>query len=392
MVRVIFTFLILTSCAFRIEDDESIRKQAADQILETLVRSTTSERVSKDEIGIQLGDDEGFNKFQLSITWPIRTYRAEIKIDNEKIESLIHSYSKRNIEGHPGLLHISVTLFNELGGVIGHHDESREFHKDIQISEPISLEEELIVNRLLITTGGRIITNGHDLTIKAKKIIIEDTYNPGAAFRPEDAHILTVLPGTKSSTTEGKPAHARIKIEAKEAVGDLRVALIGFDGNDGVTPIFEHPQASPGKDGTPGESQDIAKYCADERGRPCRSEFVCKVNPTKAEKGEPGKRGLQGASGQEGGDSGDLVIEIENSDYFTAKVLTLPGSGGIRGVPGKGGLGGLPGKTPAPARGCKATAPADRGDDGADGPEGEDGKPGQVGHIDTKKTRSNITK
>lgn len=393
MEKVVFCLLLLlTSCAFRIEDDEALRKQAADQLLNTLVKSTTSERVSQEEISIQLADDDDFNTFQLSIKWPLRVYRAEIKIDREIIESNGHSYLKRNIKSNNGFLSITVTLFNELGAVIGLKEQETEFYKDIKISEPISSEGELIANRLLITTGGRIITNGQSLTIKAKKIIIEDTYNPGAAFRAEDAHILTVLPGTKSPTAEGKPSHADIRIQADEAIGDLRVALIGFDGNDGVTPIVKHPPAAAGKNGTSGESQDIGRYCTDDRGRPCRSEIICKVEPQAAEPGLKGAKGIDAAPGQDGGDSGSLTIDIRNTENFTAKIITLPGEGGKSGLRGEGGPGGPPGITPRAAPGCRQPKPASSGDQGPYGNYGKDGISGAMGFIDTKATRAQISK
>lgn len=393
MAKVIFSLLLLlTSCAFRIKDDEALRKQAADQLLETLVKSTTSERVSTEEIRVELEDDEEFNKFQLIAKWPSRAYRAELKINDEVIESVEHSYVKRNIEGHKGLLNVSVTLFNELGAIIGRKDFDIKFHNDLKISEPTSMKGEFEANRLLITTGGRIITNGQSLTIKAKKIIIEDTYNPGAAFRAEDAHILTVLPGTKSLTTEGKPSHADIKIQADEAIGDLRVALIGFDGNDGVTPIVKHPPAAAGKNGTSGESQDIGRYCTDDRGRPCRSEIICKVEPQAAEPGLKGAKGIDAAPGQDGGDTGSLTIDIRNTENFTAKIITLPGEGGKSGLRGEGGPGGPPGITPRAAPGCRQPKPASSGDQGPYGNYGKDGISGAIGFIDTKATRAQISK
>lgn len=391
MAKVIFSLLLLlTSCAFRIEDDEALRKQAADQLLETLVKSTSSERVSTEEIRVQLEDDEEFNKFQLIAKWPSRAYRAELKINDEVIESLEHSYVKRDIEGHKGLLHVSVTLFNELGAIIGRKNFDINFHNDLKISVPTSIKGELEANRLLITTGGRIITNGNDLTIKAKKIIVEDTYNPGAAFRPEDAHILTVLPGTKSPTAEGKPPHAVIKVEADEGIGDLRVALVGFDGNDGVTPIVEHPPGPAGNNGTPGESLDVGKYCIDDRGRPCRVEVACKVEPQAAKPGKQGATGIDAANGQDGGGSGDLIVDVKEAELFTVQVQAMPGLGGNPGLPGEGGPGGPPGKTPVAARGCTQPPTASEGPKGSDGKKGKAGSAGAIGFIEAKGTKLQI--
>lgn len=385
-------FLILSSCAFRIEDDEALRKQAAGEILETLVKTASTERIASRDIDIQLSEDEAFNEFKLSVRWPAKVYLGEIKIDNEPLISTSEPFMRRHIVGRDVPIQIAVTLYNEIGGIIGNKSTTVKFLKDIAISKPTSFNDEFEANRLLITTGGRIITNGQSLTIKAKKIIIEDTYNPGAAFRAEDAHILTVLPGTKSPTTEGKPSHADIRIQADEAIGDLRVALIGFDGNDGVTPIVKHPPAAAGKNGTSGESQDIGRYCTDDRGRPCRSEIICKVEPQAAEPGLKGAKGIDAAPGQDGGDTGSLTIDIRNTENFTAKIITLPGEGGKSGLRGEGGPGGPPGITPRAAPGCRQPKPASSGDQGPYGNYGKDGISGAIGFIDTKATRAQISK
>lgn len=388
----ILTYLILSSCAFRIEDEETLRKEAANQLLETLVKNSSVQRVSSNQIEAFLTDEEDFNSFKFSASWPKRAYRAEIKIDGITEESSESFYLKRNIEGRAKPLQVLITLFNELGGIIGQEERELKFPQDLSISKSAIYEGELHANRLLITTGGQIITNGNDLTIRAKKIIVEDAYNPGSAFRAEDAHILTVLPGTKSPTTEGKPSHAVIKIEADEGIGDLRVAMIGYEGNNGITPHINHPPGPPGPNGDSGVSQDVGRYCVDERGRPCRAEVICKVPPKAAGNGEPGVEGIQGASGQDGGDSGDLIINIKNSSYFFAKVIARPGLGGSKGERGKGGPGGPPGKTPPPAKGCNAPPLANKGENGPDGPEGNDGMPGKIGFIDGKKTILHIAK
>ena len=385
-------FLILSSCAFRIEDDETLRKQAAGEILETLVKTSTTERVASRDIDIQLSEDDEFNEFKLSIRWPAKVYIGEIKIDNDPLISTSEPFVKRNIVGRDIPIQISVTLYNEIGGIIGNKSTTVKFLKDIAISKPTYFSDELNANRLLITTGGRIITNGKDLTIIAKKIIVEDTYNPGAAFRAKDAHILTVLPGTKSPTADGKPSHAFIKIKADEAIGDLRVALVGFDGNDGITPFVTHPIAAAGKNGTSGESQDIGRYCADERGRPCRSEIICKVEPEAAKPGAKGARGIDADHGQDGGDTGNLTVDIKNTESFTAKIITLPGRGGKSGLRGEGGPGGPPGITPKAAPGCQQPKPAPSGEKGEYGNFGKEGNSGAMGFIDTKATSAQISK
>lgn len=383
-------FLLLSSCAFRIEDEESIRKAATNEIIDTLVRGSSSQWVTDSELLIVSSESETFNKYRALVKWPSRVFKTELRVNDEPAIVLHQNFIELNAlpSGEDTNLHFS--FYNELGGSLGKLSTRTTFTKDLLVSSELSLKGLQLINRLLITTGGRIITNGNDLTIKAKKIIVEDTYNPGAAFRPEDAHILTVLPGTKSPTAEGKPPHAVIKVEAAEGIGDLRVALVGFDGNDGVTPIVEHPPGPAGNNGTPGESLDVGKYCIDDKGRPCRVEVACKVEPKAAEPGEPGVTGVDAANGQDGGDSGDLIVDVKEAGLFTVQVQAMPGLGGNPGLPGKGGPGGPPGKTPAAARGCIQPPTASQGPKGSDGKKGKAGSAGAIGFIEAKGTKLQI--
>jgi hypothetical protein len=104
---------------------------------------------------------------------------------------------------------------------------------------PLTTSQYLVVNRLIFSRDGRVVTNGNDLRIEAKEIISDDgVIEP---FSEEDA----AAPGQAGN--EG----GRITITAKYGRGTLYVFGRGQNGGPGVVGLM-------GRSGNPGKEGRIA--------------------------------------------------------------------------------------------------------------------------------------
>jgi hypothetical protein len=207
-------------------------------------------------------------------------------------------------------------------------------------------------------SAGRIVTNGHSITIQTGELHM-DGNGEIIAF---DAPTAQRPPGTAGRSG------GSLLIKAGNITGsDLRIDLTGEDG-------------APGKNGENGKK---GARGGNAQGRGLIGLSGCGGGHA-ATPGGSGTPGEDGTSGGNGGNGGVIVVQLVGALNQTALSRldiagkdnkTIGGVGGAGGKPGLGGPGGDGGSGDSGSDGCGG-----RGGAGA-GPKGADGKPGGPGSL-----------
>lgn len=229
---------------------------------------------------------------------------------------------------------------------------------EIGANKPLHLR----VKTLTLTHGGRIITNGNQLTIRALKIVSDG----GSIISFTDA---ARSPATAAEGQPGKPGTdgGEVVIETNAFQGHLLVKLAGQNGGKGG-------QGERGADGRQGA-----------RGSNGVDGGVsCKSGGQNGASGENGKDGRPGAQGGKAGAGGTLMLKAPNRSQqqrfidFSAPSGT-PGEGGDGGAGGAGGAGGEGGSGTFNCGGGQGGA---HGSPGNAGPRGSVGEGSNAGHVE----------
>lgn len=222
-------------------------------------------------------------------------------------------------------------------------------------SDPV----ETALDRLNLVHGGRIVTNGATLTIRAKEI---DTDNSGSIVSFEDNNDKPPKAAPGRSGFDGRSG-GHVTLAAQVLVGTLKVDLRGQDGGAGGDGL-------PGVPGAPGRP-----------GQNASDSFVgCRNSATDGSIGQPGGSGGPGGPGGKGGDGGSL--ELHGSVAQKASSINLSADGGKPGEGGEGGIGGIGGSGGQGGNGssfCSGGRAGPPGPNGFSGAHGDKGTPGTQG-------------
>ena len=219
----------------------------------------------------------------------------------------------------------------------------------------------ITVNTLTLVNGGKIVTNGNTLRLKAARIISNDglitSFSPTELARP-DAPI-----GTK-----GLPGSSGGKAD-----------LAALEGFDGVLPV-----RLPGQNGgRGGPGQQGAGGAPGARGADGVDHiFDCASGGGNGAVGGPGVQGSSGFPGGNAGNGGTLVLGGQLAFGSDHVLFAAPGGkggrGGNGGLGGPGGPGGQGGSGSAHCNGGHPGTTGTPGPPGKEGPAGTDGISGKV--------------
>lgn len=240
----------------------------------------------------------------------------------------------------------------------------------------------LTVNRIYLLEGARIVTHGHDLSLRAKKIYVHPPTFDSTSW--SYAQILTTVPTTKAKNIM-ELYQSNIDVVADEAYGYLLVGMVGFNGIDGQNGK-DGAHGAKGENGIDGSVKSVNEPCISLHGRPCRQapKIECSQNPANGKNGLPGQPGGDGEAGSDGGRTGTLRVFVNKKADFKLVVAHKRSQGGLGGAGGKGGLGGSGGKAGAnPHNKCVAAKDGAQGPNGIDGKTGTPGNPGKLGEVST---------
>lgn len=389
--------LSLSACAFR-KDEPAPPKPptVAEEIVETIKKERELEAangvLTTDNVEFRYEEMPEPNSYKLIIRWPKSIPQMSLTVDDKPLIHLRHVFSKefvvRGDEDHK----IHMVAYGAVSEApLSHFDVEGRSPKDFVFNKRFEIKENTTMNgnRLFILPGGKIITNGFGLMINVNKFIVKNTEEKIGQDFISRSHILTVNPGTVA-TDDAELNGSLISISAKEAIGDLNIAMIGMVNpkvgasadivETQMTPKPSRVSAAPdpAKQGITGLQTERQKECESlPGGRRCSlSPPVCTRQPTNGQQGAKGATGIRGAKGPRGGSAGTLRINTEDASQLKVEVRYKGGAGGKGGTGGAGfpgEQGGLPGIQPSDC------SPASQGAQGALGDPGPPGEGGDVG-------------
>jgi hypothetical protein len=218
----------------------------------------------------------------------------------------------------------------------------------------------LMLNRLELLHGGKIVTNGVNLEIDAELFVSD-----GGEFVSFDPANDTTSAPTGSNGASGLNAGALVLDGTLNRNDILRVSLVGQDGQAGG-PGFTGSTGAPGTRGDNG---------ADHL-------FDCAHGGGNGGNGSQGAKGGQGGAGGAGGNGGRLILRGGIATQRVQIEFTSdPGKGGMGGPGGSGGPGGPGGPGGSGTTYCRGGNPGQSGPAGPKGEKGAEGPPGQPGGI-----------
>lgn len=388
-------FLIGSGCAFKKDDADNAKPaQAPADVIEQIKTERAKEaftgQLTAENVQVTFSEsDMGF--YNMTISWPQEVTKVQVVINGIKEIVSGSNVATRSVE-HSKKQDIEVTAFDSFGSPTSVYTQAAVAPVDIIVKAPLYLAEstQINANRIYFLAEGFIETNGHNLSIESNSFIVAEPVHSGLKLFSNYSSIRTQ--GAQNYATEDfHHLNSSITINARKAVGTLRVAMIGFNGRNGrsgdelekLNGITR--QRNTQLDGSNG-TDEILKKVPKTPDSP--AETLCVRPASSGQPGKPGAAGANGENGQDGGSTGNLLVTVLQHDQFALEVGTLPGKSG-KGAPGalghEGGNGGAPGK----AHGVCAQRPV-TGQKGASGPKGSDGKSGANGKVGT--ISSNVAK
>lgn len=368
--------LSLGACAFKKENSESDKAKNATDVIEALERQAFDGQLSENNVRIEFIESDEPEFYSLNISWPKPISMMKVSIDGQPYTFVKNTNSFQKKVIHSKKIKIHLVALNAMGGEISSYPVETFAPADFLIDEDIYLQkhERISVNRLYFLNNSKILTNGYNLDLKANKLFTNLHIKSDASrMNYSNAHILTNFPNETAKEKEFLRGSI-ISIAAKKAIGQLRIAMVGLNGQNGADGMDALPNA--GLNGAHGkDAVGSGRPRCDETG--CRSAPVCSASPTNGEAGQNGTPGENGQDGWDAGSVGILSVIVEDYSDFRLEVLMrrgLPGKGGRGGKGSPGGIGGNPGQD----RHNLCVGKASRGQNGMPGPAGQDGKDGKA--------------
>ncbi|QLY27062.1 hypothetical protein [Bdellovibrio sp. KM01] len=383
----------LGACAFKKEDAEDKQRQdLADDVAKKIQEDQKNSVVELKESTVPVTfEEKDLGDYEFKIQWPDSIGSVEIYLNNQYQETVTgKNYFKRIVsQGEQISYRIRAYASIANGGVlIGEYENIATAPVDLLVYNSRSLNADLKmlnVNRAYFRTDTKIITNGFDLTIIARTLIVEDVVGTQNGKPGQYSQIVTHPTHEPSKTNRS----SNIKIKADRAIGKLQIAMIGKDGHngkDGNDYAVEQglsllsPRAADGAKGADGIIERGQSCAGKKNPDTCvNTGDKCKAKPTNGTNGADGANGFPGQDGENGGDAGFVKIEVTDDSEFFLEIYQKPGKGGLG---GKGSAGQLGGKGGAPGnRPSACTEGAAAGSDGKNGAPGADGKNGADGRA-----------
>jgi|GEM_PF-1596233 len=399
-------FLIVTlgfaiqACSFKKDgsDDKSPAANNTD-VIETIKKEQEKQafagQLTEQNVSVNFYETERPGIYKMILQWPSAISRMQIIVNEGApvIKAAVNSHEETVASDRT--YRVSFLAYDSLGAPMSSLTIEKIAPKDYVVDGIQSLKKDTLVeaNRIFFLPSSQIISNGYNLSLITKKLIILDNSSSAGVPNYLVAQVLTRLPTAKIETDLDK-RQSSITIQADKAVGVLKVALVGANGNDGrsgqeleqlkgIQKVNAQLNGPAGADGVLGWTTKSCPKRFSVDGPPCEKEIpLCQKAPTNGGDGLPGEAGHDGENGEDGGPTGSLTALIKDHSSFSLEVIQMagkPGKGG-QGAPGHpGGRGGDPGKNPG-----SPCANAQRGSDGpvgVRGADGKDGKPGLVGEV-----------
>ncbi len=284
-------------------------------------------------------------------------YRVKFKpLENIKYSIFKQDYLSNDIielaVGVSGIYYDSKILSGRIYNYeIGIFREDKIFHKiqeqDIKIPTDLRLKPDesvvltpdqsnnsnkdhkfVVLNRVSLSQGSKIITNGEKLILSINRIIssggVLSTYQPDQTAKVGE---------------HGRSGNDLI-VEINYINGPLNFEMRGEHGGEGIRPksLGEIGRGNKGLKGTDGEAE---VYRLGMTGG--IREEICLKRPSAGTEGGKGLKGIKANPGLNGGNSGSVFIDIKQSDNFTFNYSFHPGRGGHPSLGGEGGPGGFAG-------------------------------------------------
>lgn len=260
-------------------------------------------------------------------------------------------------------------------------DAKLSFYKSLFISDEVLYQDlvlpvekgNMMIDRLIMTKSGLLLTNGEKVSLKAREIY------------SEDGTIMTFDEGMRKALNQFNRdglSGGEISIKANKSFGKLNVVMAGKDGDDQLSkalePINDFSYVDHSRDGVdellgPCTRNNRISIKRNSSGDLCRDwnprePIACKKP---AEAGPNGQDGEAGMDGNNGGDSGRMIYVTDEAEAtFEIAFTAIVGNGGKGALGAPGSLGGKGGEG---SRFCS------KGKDGKDGQRGKDGMNGVKG-------------
>lgn len=247
-------------------------------------------------------------------------------------------------------------------------------------------------SRIFFLSNGRIVLNGFDFSMRAKRLVVSTT---DIENQPPDEYSQIRSNNPLAQLKPGQRAEgSKINIDIERAEGHLYVHLAGAKGVPGKSGLERAKEMqvslttpNPSQAGAPGEAgQSLIRAVPCARGTmgdvPCdQPTGRCLAPPTNGKPGLKGQAGIAGGDGGKGGGTGSIYFNIKDHSQFKATVYYSRGEGGDPGVGSPGFVGGVGGPPGTPSQGCPNATPGPQGPQGDHGANGAKGDRGQVGDM-----------
>lgn len=402
-VLMVLQIALAAGCAFKEDTGPEKPETKPSDVIETIEkgREAQAKNLTLAPGEAQLEFLEGSPGFYFArLSWPARVPRVQITKSDDARPILVadkNEYTEIVTAGES--VSFGLSIADAMGLTVQSIRMDGVAPKDLEVRDPRSFDRDTIYdyNRIFFYEGGRLVTNGFNLTLKAKKLIVSgrsnETDKDSVAIR---SHIITHYP---DAVLNGKVRreNSKINIDADYAEGELVLMMIGPHGRNGKSgnelarergiSLATRDSALVGAKGSDGVGSISGRPCARglegveigcDQPRP-----FCRVQPTSGGPGKKGARGLQGEAAEDGGDTGSAYFKIGDYRKFKVLIYTRPGKPGLPGVGGDGFLGGLGGQPGAVPEGCTAASAGPNGPNGDKGLAGGEGREGRLGPFES---------
>lgn len=393
--------LATQACSFK-KDGANVNPRADNNntdVIETIKKEQEKQafegRITEQNVSVKFLELPEPRQYNMVITWPEQVSRMQVTVNGKTViyNSQLGTNSHQQIVFSEKTQEIELLALDSFGAPVSSLSITRTAPLDFVVPETLNLTSDTLldVERLFLYRSSQIIANGHNLSIIAKKVIVES--NESSASTLDTYHIITRLPDSRIESTIDK-RQSSITIQADKAIGHLKVALVGANGKDGrsgeelerVKGIQKVSVQLNGPTGADGILAWTTKSCPKRTsldGPPCEKEVpLCQRPPTNGGDGLQGEAGHDGENGEDGGPTGNLTTLVKDHSSFSLEVIQMPGKPGKGGQGASGhpgGRGGDPGKNPGSP--CTNAKRGSDGPKGANGANGKDGKPGLIGEV-----------
>ncbi|WP_413569171.1 hypothetical protein ACLWBD_00395 [Bdellovibrio sp. HCB117] len=202
----------------------------------TLEKTVINSKLSEKNVSVEFQELPEPMEYKMIISWPEHIKHVQVSI-NKKIRE---NYNSNNLQNsHTAFVISGRTVEIEL---MAYNDLDTEPYSilklykkvpsDFVVSELVELTKDhtiTIDGRFYFLRNGRIKTNGHALSISAKKLIVMDDHRPMTLMA---SHIITRYPGDPIKE-DIDVRGSFLSITSQTGQGNLMIAMVGASGRSG---------------------------------------------------------------------------------------------------------------------------------------------------------------